>query len=71
MTTHDTGWENKWVSVLIADYVGSGDTQPCQHALRCLAGMVETTEVTIADISDVAGNSIAAAVRQILAEGER
>lgn len=56
---------------LVADYAGSGDTQPSQHTLRHLAGMVETTEVTIADISDVAGNSIAAAVRQILSEGEK
>jgi len=76
MMTHDTeaGGEGRRLRSarrLVADYAGSGDTQPSQHTLRHLAGMVETTEVTIADISDVAGNSIAAAVRQILSEGEK
>ena len=71
MMTHDTEAGGELARLLVADYAGSGDTQPSQHTQRCLAGMVETTEVTIADISDVAGNSIAAAVRQILSEGER
>jgi len=71
MTTHDTEAGKELARSLVADHVGSGDTQPSQHTLRCLAGMVETTEVTIADILGVAGNPIAAAVRQILSEGEK